>query len=441
MNNTSFKKPVIICVDDEKIILDSLNRQLQRHFGDQYEYEFCESADEALELINQLNAEGYSVIMVISDQIMPGMSGDQFLVEVQESHPKIIKILLTGQASLESAIRAINKANLYRYITKPWSESDFLLTVAKGLQEYNLLECTLKQAEVFEKFVPKQFLQCLSKKEISEVQLGDHIEREMSILFVDIRNFTTISESFSPEENYNFINEYLNYVEPTIQSNNGFIDKYIGDAVIALFQTADDALHAALDMRLAVAKFNEDHKSEKYYPVVTGVGLHVGMLMLGIVGVENRMQGTVISDAVNVASRLQDLAGIYDLRIVASEEFINTLKDKDFVLENRRFLGGVYLKGKKQNISISEVMVAATDPNSEMKLSMKQDFEHGIELFQGKKFAEACVKFKSVLEKNPFDKVTKLYLNLSAEYMLKGVPDIWDSALLYSYSDQKTSEC
>lgn len=125
MNNTSFKKPVIICVDDEKIILDSLNRQLQRHFGDQYEYEFCESADEALELINQLNAEGYSVIMVISDQIMPGMSGDQFLVEVQESHPKIIKILLTGQASLESAIRAINKANLYRYITKPWSESDF----------------------------------------------------------------------------------------------------------------------------------------------------------------------------------------------------------------------------------------------------------------------------------------------------------------------------
>src|SRR5260221_12288783 len=125
MNSTN-KKMVIICVDDEKIILDALNRQLQNHFGHQYEYEFCESADEAIALMDKLENEGFKTVMVVSDQIMPGMSGDEFLITVHKKYPKLVKILLTGQASLESAIKAINKANLYRYITKPWAESDFV---------------------------------------------------------------------------------------------------------------------------------------------------------------------------------------------------------------------------------------------------------------------------------------------------------------------------
>lgn len=428
MNSVSFKKPVIICVDDEKIILDSLNRQLQRHFGNQYEYEFCESADEALTLIDSLSGDGYSVIMVISDQIMPGMSGDEFLITVQERYPKTIKILLTGQASLDSAIKAINKANLYRYITKPWSESDFLLTVAKGLQEYNLLDYTIRQAEAFERFVPKQFLECLSKESILDVHLSDHTQRDMSVLFVDIRNFTTLSEGMNPEENYTFINDYLSYIEPTIQKNNGFIDKYVGDEVMALFHTTDDALQAALDIQKAVAEFNEKNKDKNFHPLVAGIGLHVGNLMLGIVGVETRMQGTVISDAVNIASRLQVLSGAYDLRIVVSEEFINKLESKDYILDNSRFLGQAALKGKTQNVSIFEVIVKDTDPNAEAKISTKQDFVEGVDLFSNKKFAEACVKFKSVLEINPADQVAQLYLNRSAGYMLKGVPDDWDNS-------------
>lgn len=134
------KKQVIIGVDDEQMILNSLSTQLNRSFGDKYEYEFAESAEEALELIEELIEDGYEVIMIITDQIMPGKMGDEFLVEIHHKYPWIVKLLLTGQAGLESAINAINNANLFRYVTKPWDENDLLLSVDKGLQQYHLID-------------------------------------------------------------------------------------------------------------------------------------------------------------------------------------------------------------------------------------------------------------------------------------------------------------
>ncbi len=133
-------KSVIVCVDDSQSILNLLNKQLQRKLGDTYDCEFAESAEEALEVIEEIEGEGDTVVMVISDQIMPGMCGDQLLVALHKRNPKMIKILLTGQAGLDSAINAINNADLFRYITKPWDEEDFLLTVEKGLQQYNLVD-------------------------------------------------------------------------------------------------------------------------------------------------------------------------------------------------------------------------------------------------------------------------------------------------------------
>lgn len=145
------KKDVIICVDDEQVILNSLNKQLQRRFGERFELEFAEGAAEALEIIEELKEEGLTCAMVISDQIMPGMGGDQFLVKLHETHPRIIKILLTGQAALDSAIHAVNEADLFRYLTKPWDEQDFLLTVEKGLNAFYLTRTLEKQVEELER--------------------------------------------------------------------------------------------------------------------------------------------------------------------------------------------------------------------------------------------------------------------------------------------------
>lgn len=131
------KKPVIVCVDDEKIVLTSLKSQLQHHFGSQYQIELAESAEETLELIQELKADEHEVPLIIADYVMPGMYGDELLVKVKEQLPDTLSIMLTGQATAEAVGEAVNRAGLFRYISKPWHENDFLLTVCTALDSYN----------------------------------------------------------------------------------------------------------------------------------------------------------------------------------------------------------------------------------------------------------------------------------------------------------------
>jgi diguanylate cyclase (GGDEF)-like protein/PAS domain S-box-containing protein len=129
-------KPAIVCVDDDPIVLASLGEQLSRSLGQEYEIELAVSASEALDLLSVLHEEGVEIPAIISDQRMPGMSGEQLLAQVHQQYPKTLTILLTGQSSVEEVAKAVNLANLYRYIAKPWDETDLLLTVKEALRCY-----------------------------------------------------------------------------------------------------------------------------------------------------------------------------------------------------------------------------------------------------------------------------------------------------------------
>ncbi|MFT5165803.1 MAG: signal transduction histidine kinase, partial [Saprospiraceae bacterium] len=131
------KKPVIIYVDDEKIVLDSIKAQLKRNFDRDIEFESAESAEEALELLDELTKEGITVPLVISDHIMPNMKGDEFLTKVYEKFPEIKTILLTGQADANAVGNAVNNAHLYRYISKPWVEKDLQLTIRAAVKSFD----------------------------------------------------------------------------------------------------------------------------------------------------------------------------------------------------------------------------------------------------------------------------------------------------------------
>ena len=128
-------KPVFLCVDDEKMVLDSLRTQLAAAFGDAYIYERAEDAEEALDVINDLNEEGSRVILIISDWLMPGMRGDELLIEIHKNYPNVIKIMLTGQADKVAIERAKKQANLHSCLFKPWLESDLLDTIKSGLSK------------------------------------------------------------------------------------------------------------------------------------------------------------------------------------------------------------------------------------------------------------------------------------------------------------------
>ncbi|MBF0573137.1 MAG: PAS domain S-box protein [Desulfamplus sp.] len=262
--------------------------------------------------------------------------------------------------------------------------------------------------EAYERFVPQEFLKTLGKKSIEEVQLNDRIQKKMTILFSDIRNFSTLSEAMSPEENFKFINSYLSYMGPFVRKHHGFIDKFIGDSIMAIFgRDSDDAILAAIDMLRELRGYNEGRKRAGYPMLQIGIGINTGILMLGIVGEANRMEGTVISDAVNTASRLEQLTKKYNTPLLISEHTFHSLKKTaDFAI---RFVDRVIVKGRSEPIAIYEVFNADPPQLFESKLSHKSLFETALYHLRYHDIEHAKSIFDVLLKKAPDDPLAKRY--------------------------------
>ena len=260
-----------------------------------------------------------------------------------------------------------------------------------------------------ERFVPRQFLQLLNKESIIDVQLGDQVQLHMSVLFADIRNFTTLSEKMTPAENFRFINAYLSQMEPAIIENNGFIDKYIGDAIMALFSgSADDAVRAGIDMLHRLAEYNTTRTRPERIPIQIGIGINTGSLMLGTVGGPNRMDSTVISDAVNLASRMEGLTKEYGVSMLISHHTFRHLHHP--VMYAFRVIDRVQVKGKSEMVSVFEIFEADPPELRESKLLTKSTFEKGLFLYTRHALREAAQLFEACLELAPEDKVAQIYL-------------------------------
>lgn len=274
-----------------------------------------------------------------------------------------------------------------------------------------------------ERFLPREFISLLGRKSLMDIHLGDQVNQEMRVMFADIRAWSTLSEAMTPRENFQFLNAYLSYVAPVINAHNGFINQYYGDDIMALFPgSADDAVMAAILMHRSVNEFNEHRRKEGLQPIGIGVGLHTGDLMLGIIGNRERMQGTVVSDAVNLAARLEGLTRIYGSSIALSEPTLKLLKGKNY---KHRFVDKVQVKGKKEIVSVHEVFDGDLPSISKLKEQTKVEFEQGLVFYYARKFSQASVSFDSVLQQDPEDKAGRIYLKRCAHHMVNGVPDDW----------------
>jgi len=238
------------------------------------------------------------------------------------------------------------------------------------------------------RFVPHDFLRFLGHESILDVKLGDHVQKEMTILFCDIRGFTALSEGMNPEENFKFINSYLNRFSPIIRAHNGFIDKYIGDAIMALFpESVHDAVASAIEMQKQVIIYNQHRQKQGYVPITIGIGLHTGSLMLGTIGEEKRMESTVIADAVNLASRLEGLTKLYAAGILISGQTLSYLDDSH--KHSYRFVDRVKVKGKQAPVSVFEVYDGDESQLLQLKTQTKSSFEQAIILYSQQQFAQA----------------------------------------------------
>lgn len=281
--------------------------------------------------------------------------------------------------------------------------------VIEDITERKEAENRLKRLnEAYERFVPHEFIKTLGKKSIEEVQLNDRIQKKMSILFSDIRLFSTLSETMTPEENFRFINSYISHMGPFVRQHHGFIDKFIGDSIMAIFgRDADDAVCAAIAMLKELKSYNEGRKRAGYRTIEIGIGINTGILMLGTVGESDRMEGTVISDAVNAASRLEQLTKQYKTPLLISEHTFHSLKrPSDFAI---RFVDRVLVKGRTEPIAIYEVFNADPPDLFESKLAHRTLFETAMYHFRYHDMDHARTLLDTLSKRAPKDPVAQRY--------------------------------
>ncbi len=404
------KKSYILIVDDDPINLQVLENHLTLN---QYSVHLVTNGQEALSSLQQRKPD-----LILLDVMMPKMSGYEVCQTIREEHPanELPIVFLTAKNQVADLMDGLGfGAN--DYLTKPFSKHELLARIETHIE--------LSHMNIaYSRFVPRQFLELLGKRNILDLQLGDQVQKKMTILFSDIRSFTTLSEQMTPEENFRFINSYLTHMGPLVRKNHGFIDKYIGDAIMALFdKSPESGIQSAIDMQFILRDYNAGRERAGYLPIQIGIGLNTGELMLGTLGEEDRMESTVISDSVNLAARLEGLTKTFGVSILISEYVLQEVKEADKY--HHRFLGKVQVKGKSDVVSVYDLYSGDSETMIDWKMSTKADFEQGLHFYFAKEFAEAAVLFKRVLNVYDDDKAAKFYLERSAQFMVQGVPDDW----------------
>jgi two-component system sensor histidine kinase ChiS len=407
--NAAFK---ILVVDDEPV-----NQRVLANHLSQVNYAFKQAfnGEEALRYFDA----GEKFDLVLLDVMMPKMSGYEVCQRLRQKYlpAELPVIMVTAKNQVQDLLEGLS-SGANDYLAKPFSKDELLARMKTHLNLHQI-------NTAFGRFVPREFLHYLQKESVVDVKLGDHTQMEVTIFVSDIRGFTTISEKMTPAENFAFINEYFGIASPTVREHHGFVDRYTGDAIMALFpRRAEDAVNNAIATLKKLQDFNAERVKRNAPPVQIGVGLHTGNLMLGIVGEKERTQGDIFSDAVNLTNRIEGLCKFYGASIVVSEITLSKLENRgDY---HTRFLGKAQVKGKDVPISLYEVYDGDAEAIIELKLKTKGDFEEGLHYYFAKDFAEASVCFKNVLKANVEDKTARLYLERSAQFMVRGVAEGWE---------------
>lgn len=266
---------------------------------------------------------------------------------------------------------------------------------------------------VLAKFIPVQFFKEINKSAI-EIELGDNSRKNMAVLFCDIRNFTTISENMSAEQNYSFVNEYIALISPHITENGGYIDKFLGDGVLALFI---DSPHGAVKAAQSIANSVRSSKlAETYktgFPLRVGIGLHYGEVILGIVGTENRMEDTVIGNVVNTAFKMDEQCKEFGITTIISEDLLQVTDVNPMWLRN---LGNIAVKGKSHRIKVYELFDSYDfAKRKELTDTVRTVYEAAVSQYEKGDFQSALLQFQEVLLQVPSDTVSSFFLGKCRE--------------------------
>ncbi|MEM0979879.1 MAG: response regulator, partial [Cyanobacteria bacterium P01_H01_bin.58] len=385
----------ILIVDDEPVNLQVLHNHLML---EDYAITQAMSGEDVFRVIE----EGFRPDLILLDVMMPKMTGYEVTCKLRErfSANELPILMLTAKDQVADLIEGLG-AGANDYLAKPIAKKELLARIKTHLQLANL-------NRAYSRFVPHEFVQLLQKESIIEVNLGDQIQQEMSVLFADIRDFTAMSETMTPAENFKFINGYLSRMEPAIVDNGGFIDKYIGDAIMALFPgSADHAVSGAIAMLQGLHHYNRDRAADGYAPVYNGIGINSGLTMVGTVGGPSHMDSTVISDTVNLAARIEQLTKQYGVPLLISQYTFFRLQNPEAY--SYRLIDRVQVRGKSEPVSIFEIFDADPAPVRDKKQTFKTVFETALTQLHLGKYTAALEGFETCIEAVPEDIVAQRY--------------------------------
>ena len=277
----------ILIVDDEPINHQVLKNHLS---SESYHVTHAMNGTEALEALG--NGQKYNLVLL--DVMMPKMTGYEVCEKIRQKYipSELPVIMVTAKNQVQDLVHGLN-IGANDYLAKPFTKQEFLARVKTQLDLNRIFEVTGR-------FIPNEFIKSLGKERITDVLLGDHVHMDVTVLFSDIRDYTTLSEQMSPKDNFEFINAYNGRIGPIVQENQGFINQYLGDAIMALFpQNSEDGLKTTIDIQNNLRHYNQRRIKKGRQIIRTGMGLHTGPLIMGITGDEKRMDAAIISDTVN----------------------------------------------------------------------------------------------------------------------------------------------
>ncbi len=342
----------ILVVDDETD-LEILIKQKFRKQIRQNEYEFV-FAINGLDALEKLSAHP-NMDLVLSDINMPEMDGLTLLTKLAELNPLLKSVMVSAYGDMENIRTAMNRG-AYDFITKPINFEDLTITMEKTLKHVRQLQDTLKavrENNILKMYVDENVLNFMGSKEYeSTVMANENITA--TVMFVDVCGFTEISENTTPDLVVNMLNSYFDAMVKEITAQEGYIDKFMGDAIMAVFRGPfhlDRALDAALAVRQQIGKLPEQKAIKGYRPSVS-IGINSGEMVSGNIGSSSlkRLDFTVIGDTVNIAARLEYAAG--ENQILISEECYEQVKE---AFQCKK-IGDIKLKNKKEVITVYEVL-------------------------------------------------------------------------------------
>lgn len=452
-------------IDDSRTVRVRVRKLLESNGDATFEVMDADDGTTALKMLDKTPHDQLPDVILL-DRNMPRMSGDA-CITILKSDPvwkTIPVIFLTAQADKAEIVKGLSQLGADDYLPKPFDAGEMLARVKslarmkKAEDETRKLTANLERAleaqrkayaelkttkielaetqavavmtRAFEKFVPKQFLQRIAPDGIEKVKPGNVQANTITTLFSDLRSFTTISEGMTPPQLFAFLNDYMAQMQVPIDQEGGFVDKFIGDAIMALFDQdgaaqADAAVKAAIGMQLRLREWNASRQGPPDFPVAAGVGIHTGTVMLGTLGSSTRVDSTVIGDAVNLASRVEGLTKHYGARIIITEDTWALL---DHSLFEARELDSVSVKGRHAPAVIHEIYQDLQGEELDAHRRLCEAFAPALKLYRSRDFKKARTGFQACLKLNAADVAASMYVERCDYYAKSPPPEDWDGS-------------